>query len=167
MIDTRLTAKEVEVLALVAQGHDAKSAARELEVSTHTIYERLRRAREKLGASNSREAARMFFGRNAAAPDPVSDYVLEDSASAALAIKVPAACDHHSGGEEARPAIYRARTIVRAALDELPLRPAGQQRFEASGIERIRLIGELSARLAVAFVSISLAALVISNLVGN
>ncbi len=167
MIDTRLTAKEVEVLALVAQGHDAKSAARELEVSTHTIYERLRRAREKLGASNSREAARMFFGRNHSAPDPASDYVLQDSASAALAIKVPADCDHHSGGKEARPSMYRARTIVRAALEELPLRPSGQQRFEASGTERIRLIGELSARLAVAFVSISLAALVISNLVGN
>ena len=57
-----LTPKEIEALALIAQGHDAKSAARELSVSSHTIYERLRRAREKLGAENSRAAARQLFG---------------------------------------------------------------------------------------------------------
>ena len=66
MVRTAPTQKEVEVLALIARGHDAKSASRELGVSTHTVYYRLRRAREKLGVSNSREAARLMF-----APDKI------------------------------------------------------------------------------------------------
>lgn len=167
MSDTRLTAKEIEVLALVAQGHDAKSAALELEVSTHTIYERLRRAREKLGASNSREAARMFFGRSADSATPTSEYVLSDSASPGIAMLTTNHRNSLEKNDEGPGRPYLARTIVKAAMSELPIRTKGEQRFEASGLERIRLIGELSARLAVAFVSISLAALVISNLLSQ
>lgn len=166
MSDLRLTAKEVEALALVAQGHDAKSAARELDVSTHTIYERLRRAREKLGASNSREAARMFFGRGTLPSDANSAYVLQDSLVSQLPSANYTEPDVHADPGKAMARGYQARTIVAAALAELPLRPEGERHFTADRMERIRLIGELSARLAVAFVSISLAALVISNLLG-
>ncbi|WP_298306891.1 DUF4019 domain-containing protein [uncultured Erythrobacter sp.] len=54
----RLTDKENETLRLIARGHDAKSAARELGISVHTINERLRNSRRKLGVTSSREAAR-------------------------------------------------------------------------------------------------------------
>lgn len=56
-----LTEKEKETLRLMARGHDAKSMARELSRSVHTINERLRVARRKLDVTSSREAARLLF----------------------------------------------------------------------------------------------------------
>lgn len=56
-----LTEKEKETLRLIVRGHDAKSAARELDLSVHTINERLRNARRKLGVTSSREAARVLL----------------------------------------------------------------------------------------------------------
>ena len=53
-----LTKKEKQTLRLILRGHDAKSAARELSLSLHTVNERLREARRKLGVTSSREAAR-------------------------------------------------------------------------------------------------------------
>lgn len=55
-----LSGREVEVLRLLLAGHDAKSAARLLDLSVHTVNERLRHARRKLGVSSSREAARLL-----------------------------------------------------------------------------------------------------------
>ena len=45
-----LTEKEKEALRLLLAGHDAKSSARELDISVHTLNDRLRSARRKLGA---------------------------------------------------------------------------------------------------------------------
>lgn len=56
----RLTEREKATLRLLAHGHDAKSAARQLELSVHTVNERLRDARRKLDVSSSREAARLL-----------------------------------------------------------------------------------------------------------
>lgn len=56
-----LTEKEKETLRLIVRGHDAKSAANELDLSVHTINERLRAARRKLDVTSSREAARVLF----------------------------------------------------------------------------------------------------------
>lgn len=55
-----LSDKEKEVLRLVLAGHDAKSSARELDLSIHAVNERLRSARRKLRVTSSREAARLF-----------------------------------------------------------------------------------------------------------
>lgn len=55
-----LSAREREVLRLLARGHDAKSIAHRLGVSVHAVNERLRAARRKLSVSSSREAARML-----------------------------------------------------------------------------------------------------------
>ncbi|NJC05672.1 DNA-binding CsgD family transcriptional regulator [Sphingomonas kaistensis] len=55
-----LSEKEKEVLRLLLQGHDAKSTARDLGASVHSVNERLRSARRKLGLSSSREAARLL-----------------------------------------------------------------------------------------------------------
>ena len=56
-----LTEKEKQTLRLIVRGHDAKSTARSLGLSVHTINERLRDARRKLAVSSSREAARILF----------------------------------------------------------------------------------------------------------
>src|SRR4051794_18509589 len=53
-----LSDREKAVLRLLAQGHDAKSSARQLGISLNAVNERLRAARRKLEVSSSREAAR-------------------------------------------------------------------------------------------------------------
>ena len=53
-----LTEKEKQTLRQLVSGHDAKSMARELGLSVHTVNERLRDARRKMAVSSSREAAR-------------------------------------------------------------------------------------------------------------
>ncbi|MEM7779081.1 MAG: DUF4019 domain-containing protein [Pseudomonadota bacterium] len=56
----QLTDKEKEALRLLLVGHDAKSSANELDISVHTVNDRLRAARRKLSVSSSREAARIL-----------------------------------------------------------------------------------------------------------
>ena len=55
-----LSEKERETLRLLLHGHDAKSAAQMLDLSVHTVNERLRHARRKLGVTSSKEAARVL-----------------------------------------------------------------------------------------------------------
>jgi DNA-binding CsgD family transcriptional regulator len=57
---SRLSEREREVLRLLAQGHELKSIAASLGLSIHTINDRLREARGKLGVSSSRAAARLL-----------------------------------------------------------------------------------------------------------
>jgi DNA-binding CsgD family transcriptional regulator/predicted aspartyl protease len=56
----QLTPREREVILLLGQGHDAKSIARDLGISVHTVNERLRDVRRKMGVTSSREAARLL-----------------------------------------------------------------------------------------------------------
>lgn len=53
-----LSEREKQALRLLTGGHDAKSIARELGLSVHSVNDRLREVRRKLGTSSSREAAR-------------------------------------------------------------------------------------------------------------
>lgn len=62
-----LTAKEKQTLRLILRGYDAKTMARHLDLSVHTINERLRHARRKLSVPSSREAARLLL--EAESPD--------------------------------------------------------------------------------------------------
>lgn len=55
-----LTEKEKQTLRLLVSGYDAKSMARHLGLSIHTVNERLRDARRKMETSSSREAARLL-----------------------------------------------------------------------------------------------------------
>ena len=68
-----LTEKEKETLRLIVRGHDAKSMARHLGLSVHTINERLRDARRKLAVSSSREAARLLADQEDEAPNSLGD----------------------------------------------------------------------------------------------
>ncbi len=53
-----LSEREKEALRLLLVGYDAKSIANTFGLSVHTVNDRLRDARRKLGVSSSREAAR-------------------------------------------------------------------------------------------------------------
>lgn len=74
-----LTEKEKETLRLLGTGHDAKSMARHLGLSVHTVNERLRDARRKLAVSSSREAARQLRGVEGGTPELLGDMALGDA----------------------------------------------------------------------------------------
>lgn len=74
-----LTEKEKQTLRLMVQGHDAKSLARQLGLSVHTVNERLREARRKLAVTSSREAARLVFDAEGRAPKSLGDKRLGDA----------------------------------------------------------------------------------------
>ncbi len=74
-----LSEREKQTLRLILRGHDAKSAARELGLSVHTVNERLRDARRKLGVTSSREAARRLLAEEGAAPENLGDKALGDA----------------------------------------------------------------------------------------
>lgn len=74
-----LTEKEKETLRLLVQGYDAKSMARHLGLSVHTVNERLRDARRKMDTSSSREAARLLREAEAQHPELLGDKGLGDA----------------------------------------------------------------------------------------
>jgi DNA-binding CsgD family transcriptional regulator len=82
-----LTEKEKQTLRLIVRGHDAKSTARSLGLSVHTINERLRDARRKMAVSSSREAARLLLqaeggGVGSPYPDLFGDAEIGEDAGA-------------------------------------------------------------------------------------
>ena len=80
-----LTDKEKQTLRLIVRGHDAKSAARHLDLSVHTINERLRDARRKLAVSSSREAARLLLEHEGATPELLGDTRLGEAPAVPMA----------------------------------------------------------------------------------
>ncbi len=79
-----LTDKEKQTLRLILCGHDAKSMAGALDLSVHTVNERLRNARRKLAVTSSKEAARVLLEAEGEAPQTLVPKPLGD-AQAALA----------------------------------------------------------------------------------
>ncbi len=77
-----LTEKEKETLRLMGRGHDAKSMARHLGLSVHTVNERLRDARRKMDVSSSRAAARMLLDTENPTPDFHADTQIGEAATA-------------------------------------------------------------------------------------
>lgn len=57
----KLTSGQMDVLHRVAQHKSSKEIARELNISRHTVDQRVRRIQSLLGASNRWEAARLFL----------------------------------------------------------------------------------------------------------
>ncbi|WP_296722444.1 DUF4019 domain-containing protein [Erythrobacter sp.] len=64
----KLTERERETLRLLLNGHDSKSMAAELGISVHTVNDRLREARRKLGVPSSKAAARLLAQHEAVTP---------------------------------------------------------------------------------------------------
>ncbi len=102
-----LTEKEKETLRLMVRGHDAKSMARHLGLSVHTVNERLRDARRKLQVSSSREAARQLFESEGGAPQNLADEQLGEAASTKVEDK---------GASDANPGTSSRRASVIAGV---------------------------------------------------
>lgn len=96
-----LSEKEVAVLRLILEGHDAKSSARALDLSVHTVNDRLRAARRKLGVTSSREAARLWREAQSASPQKPVHTGLGDAFAAADAAH-PAMPPHRDGARGVR-----------------------------------------------------------------
>ena len=77
-----LTEKEKQTLRMLLAGHEAKSMARHLGLSVHTINERLRDARRKLSASSSKEAARLLRQAEGAGSESFGDEPFGDARTA-------------------------------------------------------------------------------------
>lgn len=58
-----LTAREVEILQLLAAGQDARGVARVLELSPHTVRDHLKAARRKLGVHSQLDAVVAAYRR--------------------------------------------------------------------------------------------------------
>jgi DNA-binding CsgD family transcriptional regulator len=166
MAGNSLTSKEIEVLALIAQGHDAKSAARELSISSHTIYERLRRARAKLGVNSSREAARIFFK-----PENNQNLVNEkfvladpDQSTALTGLSGVATAAKHPTRELDRSPKHLSGSLWSTVLESLPLRTLDESQVHLTKAERLQIIANLSAKLSVTFVAICFAAMIANTL---
>lgn len=168
----QLTAREREILSLIATGHDAKSAARELGLSPNTVYERLRRAREKIGAANSREAVRIFFNQlekhnEKSIPEK---FVLADSLSRppiSHLLEPRATADGYLVDQK-QTASYDAASFEfdPPTFDRfLPIRKTGERELQASQTQRLRMIADLTTKLALTFVAICLAAMSLANLI--
>lgn len=114
-----LTEKEKQTLRLLLGGYDAKSMARHLGLSVHTINERLRDARRKLGVSSSREAARMLREHEGADPDFLADKHLR-GAAAPLAMSDPDP-PHDGARRQQRLARIIGGTIMSLLLATLAL----------------------------------------------
>ena len=117
-----LSEKEKQTLRLLVSGYDAKSMARHLGLSVHTINERLRDARRKMNTSSSREAARLLHELELATPELLGDKAFGDAASpeAAQGSSIPA----EGRGEERRTgwilgAIAMTISLALAALSAL------------------------------------------------
>lgn len=113
-----LTDREKETLRLLLRGHDAKSSARALGLSVHTVNERLREARRKLGTTSSREAARLLLEAERETPQSLGDKDLGDASTGdAAAIPVASAPRRWAGHRLALTLVgVTAMSLVLAAL---------------------------------------------------
>lgn len=57
----QLTAREQEILALVAKGYENKAIACQLQISVFTVQTHVRNLFERLGVQNRTQAARLYW----------------------------------------------------------------------------------------------------------
>lgn len=116
-LDT-LTDKEKDALRLLLRGHDAKSSARELGLSVHTVNERLRDARRKLGVTSSREAARQLLAEEGDTPESLGDKPLGDAPECAPAADMTASAPRRWAGPRLALTLVgvTAMSLILAAL---------------------------------------------------
>lgn len=133
-----LSEKEKETLRLMVRGHDAKSMARELSLSVHTINERLREARRKLSVTSSREAARLLLEREGGTPENLAYKQLGDVDEAMPGEKPSIAYGRFAGrligGVSIMVILFAAGLLLTSQIDE-PAREEAQVDVPASDVE--------------------------------
>ena len=108
-----LTEKEKQTLRLLVDGYDAKSMARHLGLSVHTINERLRDARRKMATSSSREAARLVRAAEASTPQSLGDKQLGDV--------LPGGSEETVANQQADGTVPRHRWLIGGTVMSLAL----------------------------------------------
>lgn len=119
-----LTEKEKQTLRLIVRGHDAKSLARHLGLSVHTINERLRDARRKLEVSSSREAARQLFEAEGRTPQSLADKQIGEAAPLAVEEKEASGTARTSTGVIITGAVIMSIAAALFALSLMADQPA-------------------------------------------
>lgn len=127
-----LTDKEKQTLRLLLAGHDAKSMARHLGLSVHTVNERLRDSRRKLSASSSREAARLLRDAECATPQSIGDNEIGDAAALLVSAQTGASTTRLPIGQRA-VWIIGVIAMLSLALALFALSPVAPQAEAPSG----------------------------------
>ena len=131
-----LTEKEKQTLRLVVRGYDAKSLARRLGISVHTVNERLRHARRKMEVSSSREAARMLLDKESSSPDFLA-YKQMGEAESALGVRHELAPDDGLKATNRFAWIIGGMLIMSLILATLALSSVTQVAEQATGRPQI------------------------------
>jgi DNA-binding CsgD family transcriptional regulator len=114
---TSLNAGERAVLALLAQGHTAKSIAAITGRTLGSVNERLREARRKTGVGSSRELARAL-----AAQENGDKQIGMAGPASPAPVMSPRAVPHHAGG-----ILIGVLTMIVVILSALALLPSPQE----------------------------------------
>ena len=142
-----LTEKEKQTLRLVVRGHDAKSMARHLNLSVHTVNERLRDARRKLEVSSSREAARRLLDTEGDDPQNLADKQIGEAASVED-VEQDAASDTARGRNHRRAGVIAGVAVMSIFLGVLALALASGGTIPSAAIQAPSY-GKTTAPLAV------------------
>lgn len=143
----RLTEKEKETLRLIVRGHDAKSAARTLGLSVHTIHDRLREARRKVAVPSSREAARLLFEAEGGTPDNLGPHTIGEATPVAMphaeAAPIPGAERPHrsrltTGVMLMLPALALLAVVAATQLDPASPSAGVEEGIDPAAIETAR-----------------------------
>lgn len=132
-----LTEKEKQTLRLIVRGHDAKSMARHLGLSVHTVNERLRDARRKLEVSSSREAARLVLDREGEAPEKLGDKTIGEAAGsqAVTGSDVPGRGQASASGAAARAWVIAGVFVMTVILGILAIAAASPSSTIAASVQ--------------------------------
>ncbi len=166
-----LTEREKEVLRLLARGFEVKTAAQQLGITANTANERLREARRKLRASNSRHAARLLAQSEMTDPKKSGDRFVGIVTEVSEA---PQARQPHVEAEEGlgtAPTLNQSRPAYAVAgeafgkLPYLPLRQRGEKGNFFSRSQRLVAIAELSIKLIAVVAIVCLVAVLLNSLI--
>ena len=107
-----LSDRERETLRLLGRGRDTKSIASALDLSVHTVNERLRDVRRKLGVSSSREAARLLLTHETPSKPPNNIGYKEFGVAVPRAESAYSSRSHSGATGAQRPLIYVVTGVV-------------------------------------------------------
>ncbi|AMO71042.1 helix-turn-helix transcriptional regulator [Sphingorhabdus sp. M41] len=162
-----LNENEKEALRLLLLGHDAKTAAQEIDVTPNVINERLRSARQKLEVTSSRAAARMLAEHEGFEPKyfvPKKIGIATKPESDAI-YPLPG----HQAASQDRvrevQSAYQSYATFSNPLLSVPFRKQGELGNDLNKGARIWAIADLSVKLAFAFAFVCLAAILVSRLI--
>jgi DNA-binding CsgD family transcriptional regulator len=165
-----LTEREKDVLRLLSQGFDVKACARELDISEGSVTERLREARKRLGATSSRDAARLF-AKFDSDPHRFSGDRFSGIADAQFHQPHLFLPDVQAEATDTAPFVVREQQASFAVFqgfaigaDRLPLRKNGEIRNSLNKRERVGAIIDVSTKLAGIFALVCLIAILVNLL---